>query len=744
MNMDLVQNFSQVYQGGKEFYVAKKTGKQKLNKLGYPKEIYNYYKAKDANDVPLEVTEEVYKKHINGQQYLTLPPINENGQCAFGAVDIDVYDKEQVDRIINQIADNKLPLLPWITASKGLHLYLYSMELIEASLMRNALISYAIMLNIKDYEVFPKQETAATGNGIKLPCFNSNEQILKNHLIEIYQRRQTRNFFLNFKKVEVEQGEKKNFTAESKVDTNDLKEIIKNIKNKKEHSRGGDVDNHIVDFVSVACGSNFTDKEIIKKLSSVKEEIMQGTNASKYGNISSYIKARINNFRNKFEIIDPEEAQRNFLKNIVYLLDSNAYYDKVKNKIYKAEAIKIAFSKELGVRDAVKFFSNSRDRILCESFKYRPKQYDQKDCIIKVEKLLYINKYKPHDLEAIEGDVSLFIKLVEHVITDETVRIFFLDFISYHYQYPGEKIRFGFILQTTEFQIGKGSIWYAIKNTLGDNVKKVDIEESLDKAKTFLSDRQLVLIDEMKSKGDWDEREEILNKFKLFITEEEHSSRKLYVDYETIKDSCTNFMFFTNYADAIVLPQNEARYAVYLSAAKRLDDDFYSKYHHWVNSEQGKSALLYWFKTRKISETFNPKGVAPQWNSLKEMSIAGEKSLHQELRSRYDQMLAPFEDNRKIIATTWLYEWCKRNKIKVPRINDIASFLEKIGGINKGQIIIEYDSKYYKPTLWVIRHHETLIDADSKEIARQFLNKYNEDKSIHYIYLFNEPVINSF
>ena len=742
--MDLVQNFSEVYQGGQEYYVATKTGEQKLNKLGYKKEVYNYFKAKDINKIPLKITDDVYEKHINGQQYLTLPPINEHGQCAFGALDIDVYDKEQVDQIIKKIADNKLPLLPWITASKGLHLYLYSRELIDAALMRNALISYAIMLNIKDYEVFPKQETAATGNGIKLPCFNSSEEILKDHLIKIYQIRQNRDFFLNFKKAEVEQPEKKNFTTESKVDTSDLKEIIKNIKSKKEHTRGGDVDNHIVDFVSIACGSNFTDKEIIKKLSSVKEEIMQGTSASKYGNISSYIKARINNFRNKFEIIDPEEAQKNFLNNVVYLLDSNTYFDKVKNKIYKAEAIKIAFSKELGVRDAVKLFSDSRDRILCESFKYRPKQYDPKDCIIKVEKLLYINKYKPHDLEAVEGDVSLFIRLVEHVISDETVRTFFLDFISYHYQYPGEKIRFGFILQTTEFQIGKGSIWYAIKNTLGDNVKKVDIEESLDKAKTFLSDRQLVLIDEMKSKGDWDEREEILNKFKLFITEEEHSSRKLYVDYDTIKDSCTNFMFFTNYADAIVLPQNEARYAVYLSTVKRLDDDFYSKYHQWVNSEQGKSALLYWFKTRKISETFNPKGVAPQWNSLKEMSIAGEKSLHQELRSRYDQMLAPFEDNRKIIATTWLYEWCKRNKIKVPRINDIASFLEKIGGINKGQITIEYDSKYYKPTLWVIRHHETLINVDNKEIARQFLNKYSEDKSIHYIYLFNEPVINAF
>jgi len=744
MNIDLVQNFSQVYQGGQEYYVATKTGQQKVNKLGYKKEVYNYFKAKDINKIPLKITDDVYKKHINGQQYLTLPPINENGQCSFGALDIDVYDKEQVDRIIKQISDNQLPMLPWITASKGLHLYLYSNEMIDASLMRNALISYAVMLNINDYEVFPKQETAATGNGIKLPCFNSSEQILKDHLIKIFQRRQAKNFFLNFKEAKVEQPEIKNFTTESKVDTNDLKDITKNIKNKKEHSRGGDVDNHVVDFVSVACGSNLTDKEIIKKLSTVKKEIMEGTSASKYGNLENYIKARIDNFRNKFEIKDPEVAQNNFLNNVVYLLDSNTYFDKIKNKIYKAEAIKIAFSKELGIKDAVKFFSDSRDRILCESFKYRPKQYDQKDCIIKVDKLLYVNKYKPHDLEAVEGDVSLFINLVEHVIPDETVRTFFLDFISYHYQYPGEKIRFGFILQTTEFQIGKGSIWYAIKNTLGDNVKKVDIEESLDKAKTFLSDRQLVLIDEMKSKGDWDEREEILNKFKLFITEEEHSSRKLYVDYDTIKDSCTNFMFFTNYADAIVLPQNEARYAVYLSTVKRLDDDFYSKYHQWVNSEQGKSALLYWFKTRKISETFNPKGVAPQWNSLKEMSIAGEKSLHQELRSRYDQMLAPFEDDRKIIATTWLYEWCKRNKIKVPRMNDLANFLEKIGGINKGQVVIEYESKYYKPTLWVIRHHETLKDADNKEISRQFLNKYKEDKNIFHIHIFNEAIINAF
>ena len=135
--------------------------------------------------------------------------------------------------------------------------------------------------------------------------------------------------------------------------------------------------------------------------------------------------------------------------------------------------------------------------------------------------------------------------------------------------------------------------------------------------------------------------------------------------------------------------------------------------------------------------------VAPKWISLTEMSIAGEKSLHQELRSRFDQMLPPFEDDRRVIATTWLFEWCKKNKIKVPRMNDIANFLEKIGGINKGQITIEYNSKYWKPTLWVIRHHDLLKDFSNDKLGTEFLDKYVSDKLIDEIYLFGEVKIKS-
>lgn len=737
MSPELIQRFAKAYQCNDIFYIAEKNGLTKKTPGGI-KELYDYTRRFQ------KLNHQDFEQHIKGNKYLTLVPLRLDGTCNWGVIDVDTYDKLFIDQIILKVA--KTPLIPVISASGGLHLYIHSKQFIAADLMRLTLRKLADSIGLNKVEIFPKQSDLnsgkGVGNGIKLTCYKIDQEKLSNHLSLIESKAQDEDYFISFKYLSKPEEQPKEELKESKVDTNDLNEIIKNLKNKKDHSRGGDVDNHLVDFISIAVGLNFTDKEIRKRLSAAKGEIMQGSNAAKFGNFEKYINARINNFRKNYSIEDPDTAKRNFLKNIVYLKDTTNYYDKINNKIYKPDAIKVGFSKELAVADAIKFFKDSRNRVLCENFKYRPQQYDPNEQIIVVDKLKYINKYRPYDLEPeYDQDVSLFLKLVEHVIPDEIVREFFLDFICYHYQYPGEKIRFAFILQTSEFQIGKGSIWYGIKNTLGDNVKKVDIEESLDKAKQFLTDRQLVLIDEMKSKGDWDEREEILNKFKLFITEEEHSSRKLYVDYETIKDSCTNFMFFTNYKDAIVLPENETRYAVYHSKAQRMDDEFYSKYHAWIASEKGKRALLGYFKSRKISETFNPKGIAPRWDSLREMSLAGEKTLDQVLRSLYDQMLPPFEDDRRVISSTWLDMWCKKNHIKVPRLNNIAYFLEKIGGINKGQITIEYNNNYFRPTLWIIRHNDLIKDYSNDQIGKEFLDRYITDKLTYKIQMFGEPEV---
>jgi len=112
------------------------------------------------------------------------------------------------------------------------------------------------------------------------------------------------------------------------------------------------------------------------------------------------------------------------------------------------------------------------------------------------------------------------------------------------------------------------------------------------------------------------------------------------------------------------------------------------------------------------------------------MSLAGEKTLDQKLRSLFDQGLPPFEENRRIISLTWLLLWCEKHKIKIPRPNDLAKFLHKIGAINKGQISIKYNKFTSRPTLYVIRHHDQIKDFSNEKIGKEFINRYVDDKLI--------------
>ena len=76
------------------------------------------------------IKDETYYNHLRKEKYrswgLILPPTNEKNEAGLGAVDKDVYNNpEDLKRIIKQIYDEKLPLVPCYSKSKGLHIYLY-------------------------------------------------------------------------------------------------------------------------------------------------------------------------------------------------------------------------------------------------------------------------------------------------------------------------------------------------------------------------------------------------------------------------------------------------------------------------------------------------------------------------------------------------------------------------------------------------------------------------------------------
>ena len=73
------------------------------------------------------LTEKLVQDHIDGKHGVGAIPINENNECKFGAIDIDVYDLNHRE-LQQKIQQLDLPLAHCRSKSGGAHLYLFLKE----------------------------------------------------------------------------------------------------------------------------------------------------------------------------------------------------------------------------------------------------------------------------------------------------------------------------------------------------------------------------------------------------------------------------------------------------------------------------------------------------------------------------------------------------------------------------------------------------------------------------------------
>ena len=124
------------------------------------------------------VTESLWNNHLNGiEPSLGIIPINEDNKCKWGCVDIDSYAGFDHKKLIQKILSCNLPLVVFRSKSGGAHVFLFATVAVDASLMRDKLLSISAILGHGGAEVFPKQVELKsqddTGNFLNLPYFNS-------------------------------------------------------------------------------------------------------------------------------------------------------------------------------------------------------------------------------------------------------------------------------------------------------------------------------------------------------------------------------------------------------------------------------------------------------------------------------------------------------------------------------------------------------------------------------------------
>ena len=414
-----------------------------------------------------------------------------------------------------------------------------------------------------------------------------------------------------------------------------------------------------------------------------------------------------------------------FVERICYMMKQKKYYDLEDKEMYDAEAIDVKYAKNFdGKYTPLKYWKQHKDSKVCVDFTYKPNTPER---FVNVEKKLMINVYEENDLKPDpKVDTDLYWALVKHVIPHDDCRNHFLDWNAWILQNKGKKIRHGIIFQSDEFQLGKGSLYDINRDILGRvNAKKIELQQALDKGKGYLINSMMVLIDEAKSSGKWEEKQLLLNTMKTIMTEGSVGIRQLYKEY-TEQDSCSNYWINTNHRDAFALPPNEVRYWVYMSEAKRnaqlLEDFHNARYNN--NLAAGVYAEM---MDRDVSK-FNPLGVAPWTKYRDEMTELADKPLNDYVKEGYEQGVYPLD--RSILTTTELFHyWRDKIKMKITRERDVAAALQLLRPKPirvRGCPVVDVGATV---NIWIIRDHDKYKNYTAKELGKLYQGFYTDSQT---------------
>ena len=416
------------------------------------------------------------------------------------------------------------------------------------------------------------------------------------------------------------------------------------------------------------------------------------------------------------------EYTNTFIDRIAYMMKQKKYYDLEDKEMYDAEAIDVKYSKFFeGKYTPLKYWKLHKDSKVCVDFTYKPNDPNR---FVHVNKKLMINVYEKNDLVPdAKVDTDIFWALLKHVIPHDECREHFLDWYAFPVQNPGVKIRHAVIMQSDEFQLGKGSLFDLHRDMLGTgNTRKIELAEALDKGKNYLLNYQTVLIDEAKSSGSWTEKAQLINTLKTIITEGSIGVRQLYKEYSE-QDTCTNYWINTNYKDAFPLPKNEVRYFVYFSPAKR-NQQMLDEFHLQRLQNNLAAGVLAELMDRDLSK-FNPLAPAPHTIFRDQMSGMADRPLNDFIREQFEQGVFPFD--RDMMTTVELFDYLKFEKrLKITREREVANALELLGGKVRKQIPITQIAD--RATVWIIRNHDEYLTMPSADLGRKYVPFYTDKK----------------
>jgi hypothetical protein len=337
-----------------------------------------------------------------------------------------------------------------------------------------------------------------------------------------------------------------------------------------------------------------------------------------------------------------------------------------------------------------------------ENLRYEPK-YGEKRFFTE-DGVPYVNIYRPGnvapDYARMDEARDVFLNHVANLVHEPAYQKRLIDFLAYHVQHPGAKIRWAILLQGAQ-GCGKTFLAHAMTAVLGRrNVAKVAASNVLeDKFNDWAYGHQLVVMDEIRVIGH--NRYGVMDKLKPCISDDTVSLRAMREAARTVPN-VTNYLMFTNYHDSLAIHDEDRRYFVLQSPLQRKEQidalggsAYFDRLFSLVTDNAG--GLKAFFEKWDIASDFNPEGRAEVTPYLRDLVENSASPLTAAVRQAISEEPLPLvrKDLVSMSAVRGLVQHCQG----VSEFSDqtLAAVLREMGWTKAERVMLEGE----RHTLWV-------------------------------------------
>ena len=234
--------------------------------------------------------------------------------------------------------------------------------------------------------------------------------------------------------------------------------------------------------------------------------------------------------------------------------------------------------------------------------------------IIDVEGTKLVNIYQEVITAKKDGDATPFIKFINKLLPRGYDAQILICYMAACVQYKGVKFRYAPVLQGVEGN-GKTFISQFLKHCIGRKYTHFPVTNDLKTTfNSWVCKNLLICVEEFSAPG---ARNEIIETLKVMITNDQIGVQSKGVDQYTA-DNFANFIFTTQYKNAIRKNKNNRRFAIFYTAQQSIsdlmrdgmNDQYFNKLHKWSNLEDGYAIVNHYLSSYHIADKYNPVMIA--------------------------------------------------------------------------------------------------------------------------------------